>query len=246
MVLKIVHRASPNHGERAPGKPVDMVILHYTGMASAERAVSWLCDPESNVSAHYVVFEDGRIVQLVDEGRRAWHAGKSYWGGETDINSRSVGIEIANPGHEFGYRPFPDEQIRAVIALCQEISLRHIVPPRHVLAHSDVAPFRKIDPGELFPWQTLYEAGVGLWVPPALLSEGPKLKIGERGEAVNALRAALRAYGYELAPGEEYDSATETIVRAFQRHFRPGRVDGVADPSTVATLERIVTAMRRK
>ena len=111
MSLAVEHRASPNHGERAAGKPVDMIILHYTGMASAERAVSWLCDPESGVSSHYVVFEDGRIVQLVDESRRAWHAGKSYWAGETDINSRSVGIEIANPGHEFGYRPFPDRQI---------------------------------------------------------------------------------------------------------------------------------------
>jgi N-acetylmuramoyl-L-alanine amidase len=246
MKLAIEHRASPNHGERAPGKPVDMIILHYTGMPSAERAVSWLCDPESGVSSHYVVCEDGRVIQLVDESRRAWHAGKSFWAGETDINSRSIGIEIANPGHEFGYRPFPDRQIAAVIALCHDILLRHIVPPQHVLAHSDVAPFRKIDPGELFPWPALHAAGIGHWVSPEPLSEGPSLKLGERGAAVNALRAALRTYGYDLARGEDYDAATETIVSAFQRHFRPDRVDGVADPSTVATLRRLAGALRRK
>ena len=239
MSLAIEHRASPNHGERAAGKPVDMIILHYTGMASAERAVSWLCDPESGVSSHYVVFEDGRIVQLVDERRRAWHAGKSYWAGETDINSRSVGIEIANPGHEFGYRPFPEEQIRALIALCHDILLRHIVPPGHVLAHSDVAPFRKIDPGELFPWDVLNAAGIGHWVAPEPLSEGETLRLGERGEGVRALRSALRRYGYDVALGEEYDLHTETIVSAFQRHFRQERVDGVADRSTVATLRRL-------
>lgn len=246
MSLAIEHRASPNHGERAARKPVDMIVLHYTGMESAERAVRWLCDPESNVSAHYVVFEDGRIVQLVEEARRAWHAGKSYWAGETDINSRSIGIEIANPGHEFGYRPFPNEQIRAVIALCHDILLRHIVPPEHVLAHSDVAPFRKIDPGELFPWQTLYDAGIGHWVAPEPLTEGETLRLGERGEGVKALRSALRRYGYDLAEGDEYDPQTETIVSAFQRHFRQQRVDGVADNSTVATLRRLTSKSRRK
>jgi N-acetylmuramoyl-L-alanine amidase len=246
MSLAIEHRASPNHGERAAGKPIDMIILHYTGMASAERAVNWLCDPESNVSAHYVVFEDGRIAQLVDEDRRAWHAGKSYWAGETDINSRSVGIEVANPGHEFGYRRFPDEQIRAVIALCHDILLRHIVPPEQVLAHSDVAPFRKIDHGELFPWDILHAAGIGHWVAPEPLSDGQTLQVGERGEAVQALRSALRRYGYDLAEGEEYDPHTETIVRAFQRHFRQHRVDGVADGSTVATLRRLTAKLRRK
>ena len=246
MSLDIRHRASPNHGERAAGKPVDMIVLHYTGMPSAERAVAWLCDPESNVSAHYVVCEDGEIVRLVEENRRAWHAGQSFWAGETDINSRSIGIEIVKPGHEFGYRAFPDTQIEAVIALCRDILLRHIVPPAHVLAHSDVAPFRKIDPGELFPWRTLHEAGIGHWLPPEPFSEGPILKIGERGEGVNALRKALGRYGYDLAAGDEYDARTETIVSAFQRHFRQERVDGVADPSTVATLRRLTDRLRRK
>jgi N-acetylmuramoyl-L-alanine amidase len=246
MTLVFDHHTSPNHGERAANKPVDMIILHYTGMASAERALSWLCAPVSGVSSHYLVFEDGRIAQMVGEDRRAWHAGQSYWAGETDINSRSIGIEIANPGHECGYRAFPAVQIDAVIALCHDIMLRHIVPPERVLAHSDVAPFRKIDPGELFPWRTLHEAGIGHWVSPEPLSEGPTLQRGERGGAVNALRAALRAYGYDLAEGDEYDAATETITNAFQRHFRPGLVDGAADVSTVATLRRLTNELRRK
>src|SRR5436309_14850475 len=152
---------SPNFGKRAEGKPIDMLILHYTGMANAERALKWLCDPESSVSAHYFVFEDGRVVQLVDHTERAWHAGKSFWAGETDINSCSLGIEIANPGHEYGHRPFPDRQIEAVIALCHELLPQYPIPPERVLAHSDVAPLRKEDPGELFPWQRLFEAGIG-------------------------------------------------------------------------------------
>src|SRR5262249_6920415 len=152
---------SPNFGKRAEGKPIDMLILHYTGMASAERALKWLCDPQSKVSSHYLVFEDGLVAQLVEEGERAWHAGKSFWAGETDTNSRSVGIEIANPGHQYGYRPFPDEQIDAVIELCSDVLRRHPVPPERVLAHSDVAPLRKEDPGELFPWRLFYETGIG-------------------------------------------------------------------------------------
>ena len=159
-MLSIERVSSPNFGKRAEGKRIDMLILHYTGMASAERALKWLCDPESSVSAHYFVFEDGRVVQLVDEKDRAWHAGKSFWAGETDINSCSLGIEVANPGHEFGYRPFPDGQIDAVTRLCLDLVRRHPIPPERVLAHSDVAPMRKEDPGELFPWGRLHEAGI--------------------------------------------------------------------------------------
>src|SRR5260221_13254360 len=145
-MLAIEHLPSPNFGRRAEGKEIDTLILHYTGMASAERALKWLRDPESSVSSHYFVFEDGRVAQLVDDKDRAWHAGKSFWAGETDINSRSLGIEIANPGHEFGYRAFPEPQIAAVIALCQELVRRYPIPPERVLAHSDVAPLRKEDP----------------------------------------------------------------------------------------------------
>jgi N-acetylmuramoyl-L-alanine amidase len=245
-VIRIGEHPSPNFGERAPGKPVDMIVLHYTGLPSAAAALNWLSDPRSEVSSHYFVFEDGGILRLVDEGHRAWHAGKSFWAGEIDINSRSIGIEIANPGHEYGYQAFPEPQIAAVVALCRDIFVRHPVPPERVLAHSDVAPFRKDDPGELFPWDLLHSAGVGNWVPPEPITKGPFLQLGERGRRVETLRKALRAYGYDLAEGDEFDAALVTIVRAFQRHFRPVLTDGVADASTVATLERLAVQLRRK
>ena len=149
-----------------------MLVLHYTGMEREERALKWLCDPESSVSCHYLVFEDGRVAQLVDEADRAWHAGKSFWAGETDINSRSIGIEIANPGHQYGYSGFPDAQMDAVIALCREILGRHPIPPQRVLAHSDIAPARKEDPGELFPWDRLHAEGIGHWVLPEPIGRG--------------------------------------------------------------------------
>jgi N-acetylmuramoyl-L-alanine amidase len=236
MALAIEHSPSPNHGERAPGKPVDMLILHYTGMISDERALKWLCDPESNVSSHYFVFEDGRIAQLVDESRRAWHAGQSFWAGETDINSRSIGIEVANPGHEFGYRAFPDAQIAALIVLCRDILTRQKVPPERVLAHSDVAPLRKDDPGELFPWTTLAKAGIGVAPVAETINGRETLTIGERGEGVAAWRESLARYGYGIDPGNEFDSVTEAVTKAFQRHFRPARVDGIVDAETVAVL----------
>lgn len=236
------HRPSPNHNERPTGGPIDILLLHYTGMPEAERALRWLCDPESAVSCHYFVFEDGRVAQLVDEERRAWHAGKSYWAGETDINSRSIGIEISNPGHEFGYVPYPDVQIDAVIALCRDIVTRRAIPAERVLAHSDIAPMRKADPGELFPWEQLNVAGVGFWVPPAPVVDGPVLQTGDAGDAVAELKARLGSYGYGLEPGPEYTRQTAAVVTAFQRHFRPANVDGVADASTVATLERLLTA----
>jgi N-acetylmuramoyl-L-alanine amidase len=237
---------SPNFGQRAVGKHIDMVVLHYTGMASEVRALKWLSDPESSVSAHYFVFEDGHVVQLVDENARAWHAGKSFWAGETDINSRSVGIEIANPGHEFGYRSFPGAQIEAVIALCQDIVARHPIPPERVLAHSDVAPARKEDPGELFPWARLHQAGIGHFVEPEPVASGPVLNPGDRGEEVSTLKQRFRAYGYGLGEGSEFDDEMAAVLRAFQRHFRPQRVDGIADRSTVATLDRLIAALPAK
>jgi N-acetylmuramoyl-L-alanine amidase len=243
--LAVGRHASPNHGERAAGKPVDMLILHYTGMASEEGALGWLCNPASNVSCHYFVFGDGRIVQLVDEDRRAWHAGKSEWAGESDINARSIGIEIANPGHEFGYRPFPDAQIAAVIALCRDILGRRPIPPRHVLAHSDVAPLRKADPGEVFPWTALADAGVGMWVPPEPIGSDRPLREGDAGPGVRRLKEQLHAYGYAAGAGERYDETCAAVVSAFQRHFRPALFDGAADASTVVTLERLVAALRQ-
>ena len=233
---------SPNFDERTDGRPPDIVLLHYTGMQTGEAALARLCSPESKVSAHYVVFEDGRIVQCVKEERRAWHAGVSYWEGETDINSRSIGIEIVNPGHEFGYRDFPLRQVAAVIALCKSIITRRgPIAAERVLAHSDVAPSRKEDPGEKFPWELLHGSGIGHWVRPAPADiEGASLHSGDRGEAVLRLQSGLKSYGYGIEETGLYDETTRIVVAAFQRHFRPARVDGIADPSTVRTLRALI------
>ncbi len=238
--------ASPNHNERREGQRPDMIILHYTGMQDAEAALELLRARGSDVSSHYFVFEDGRIIQMVPESRRAWHAGKSFWTGETDINSCSIGIEIANPGHDHGYPDFPKRQIAAVTALCRGILTRNTIAPARVLAHSDVAPSRKQDPGEKFPWRTLYESGVGHWVKPApIMSFGQSLSPGSRGDAVAALQKSLADYGYGVEASGEYDSATREVVVAFQRHFRPERVDGTADPSTRSTLQELLASRGR-
>jgi len=234
---------SPNHGERRGGVPVTMLLLHYTGMRSAEAALARLAEHGSDVSAHYLVFEDGATVQFVPEARRAWHAGEARWAGESDVNSRSVGIEIVNPGHDWGYVDFPDAQIAKVIALCRDIVARHAIRPDRVLAHSDVAPARKQDPGEKFPWPRLAAAGVGLWVPPEPITDGgPVLRLGDSGAAVRDLQARLAAYGYDIATSATYDAATADVVSAFQRHFRPARVDGIADASTQKTLAKLLAA----
>ena len=234
--------ASANSGHRPPGSAIDHLVLHYTGMRSEEGARDWLCDPRSQVSSHYVVFEDGRVFQLVDENRRAWHAGRSAWRGVTDLNSRSIGIEIANPGHEFGYRPFPDRQIEAVIGLCRSIFSRHHIPPHQVVAHSDVAPDRKEDPGELFPWEWCAAFGIGLWVPPASLDHEPALSRGDEGEKVLELQQLAANIGFDAPLSGLFDDRTEIVVRAFQRHWRPARIDGRADPSTLDTLGRVAAA----
>ncbi|MDR3421138.1 MAG: N-acetylmuramoyl-L-alanine amidase [Xanthobacteraceae bacterium] len=241
-----VVRPSPNHGERRGGKRPDMILLHYTGMPNAEEALDRLCSPASEVSAHYFVFEDGRVIQMVQESRRAWHAGVSFWAGETDINSCSIGIEIANPGHDFGYPDFPRRQIAAVTALCRGIQTRSTIPPTRVLAHSDVAPSRKQDPGEKFPWRTLHDSGVGHWVNPAPIDKGRVvLALGDRSDAVATLQESLIRYGYGLAANGTYDSATYDVVTAFQRHFRPERIDGIADTSTRATLRELLVQRGR-
>jgi len=239
----IEQRPSPNFGERTSG-PIDILLLHYTGMpGSAETALRWLCDPKARVSCHYFVFENGRVVQLVPEDRRAWHAGASLWAGEADINSRSVGIEIANHGHPGGLPAYPDAQIEALIALCREIVGRHPIPPHRVLAHSDVAPGRKLDPGERFPWRRLGQARIGHWVEPAEIPDGRTLGPGRATKAVEALQAMLSLYGYGLAIDGRFGPRTENVIAAFQRHFRPARVDGIADRSTVETLHRLLTTL---
>jgi N-acetylmuramoyl-L-alanine amidase len=238
MVTEVV--PSPNFDERVGGPP-DMILLHYTGMVGGEAALARLTSAESKVSSHYVVFEDGRIVQCVPEEKRAWHAGVSHWAGETDVNSRSIGIEIVNPGHEFGYSDFPLRQIAAVISVCKGILARRgPISPDRVLGHSDVAPTRKQDPGEKFPWELLNDSGIGHWVRAAPLTvQGLTLRPGEQSEAVARMQRMLKSYGYGLEESGVYDDLTRDVVIAFQRHFRQARVDGIADPSTLLTLRAL-------
>jgi N-acetylmuramoyl-L-alanine amidase len=228
-----------NREPRRGGRRADLLLLHYTGMESAEKALFWLTCAQSKVSCHYLVDEAGVVTQMVPEGERAWHAGRSHWAGEEDINSCSIGIEIHNPGHGLDHRPFPEVQMRAVEALCRDIIGRNGIEAARVLAHSDVAPSRKNDPGELFDWARLARAGVGLWVEPEPIGDDAGLAPGISGPLVAALQLRLRAFGYGLAVTGDYDLATEQVVTAFQRHWRPLRVDGGADMSTVATLARL-------
>jgi len=233
---------SPNFDERQSLAHPDIILLHYTGMQHAHEAIQRLCDPVARVSAHYFVYENGSIAQLVPEQKRAWHAGVSSWEGDTDINSRSIGIEIANPGHDFGYPDFPARQIAAVTMLCRAILTRHVIRPENILAHSDVAPNRKQDPGEKFPWQRLAQSGIGLWVEPSPIADKQVSAPGDTGENVASLQKALNEYGYGLEQTGRYDEATKVVVTAFQRHFRPARVDGIVDMSTLETLRRLLAA----
>lgn len=241
--MKFIDKPSPNFSERKSG-PTDILLLHYTGMASCEAAIERLCDPASDVSSHYTVTEGGGIYQHVNEAMRASHAGKSFWAGETDINSRSIGIEICNGGHEHGYPDFPKKQVAAVIFLCRDIIKRNNIPSSRVLAHSDVAPDRKQDPGEKFPWEMLAKKGVGHWVKPEPLSKkGVNFKRNDGGAHISAMQRMFSIYGYDIEMSGTYDQKTEFAVTAFQRHFRQKRVDGIADPSTVATLHRLIKAL---
>ena len=232
--------ASPNYGERRGyGRP-DCLILHYTGMPTGEAALKALTDPASEVSSHYLIWEDGSIDQLVAESARAWHAGRGSWKGETDLNSASIGIEIVNPGHDGGSPPFPSPQIEATIKLARDICARWGIAPERVLAHSDVAPARKRDPGEAFPWEALFRGGVGCWTEPAPLVGEPLLAHEEEGPPVRAMQAMLALYGYGVKITGVYDRQTRQVVAAFQRHFRPERVDGEVDSSTIATLKALL------
>lgn len=241
----LAHRVmpSPNIESRQDGKTVRILLLHYTGMDDAERACAWLCNPDSKVSCHYLIDAQGRITQMVDEDLRAWHAGRAMWKGEHDINSCSIGIEIHNPGHDNGYIDFPPAQMAAVTALGLDIVARHKIAPEHVLGHSDVAPRRKIDPGERFDWKRLHEQGLGHWVPPHPIGGGQFFQLGDSGDAVEALQAMLALYGYGIEITGEFDADTQIVVSAFQRHFRTARVDGIADRSTIETLRRLIDAL---
>ncbi|MEQ1756235.1 MAG: N-acetylmuramoyl-L-alanine amidase [Micropepsaceae bacterium] len=241
-MLRVIQRPSPNFDERVGVDGPDILIMHYTGMQSCEAAVRRLTDPAARVSSHYTVDEDGTVYVHVDEAKRAWHAGVSFWRGETDINSHSVGIEIVNPGHEFGYRAFPDAQIEAVIELSKGILSRHRIPARNVIAHSDIAPGRKEDPGELFPWSRFAGQGIGVWVEAAHVS-GDSLAQGAQGEAVAALQHDLSRYGYGIDASGAFDEHTKAVVIAFQRHFRPAKFDGVVDAETLDLLGRLLAVV---
>ena len=237
MSLGIRDLPSPNHDERPADTPIDMLILHYTGMRNAREAIDRLRDPAARVSSHYVVDEDGAVLRLVPEERRAWHAGVSHWRGHSLLNGRSIGIEIVNPGHEWGYRAFPEPQMRAVAALCLDILARRRIPAYRIVGHSDIAPSRKVDPGELFDWPGLARAGIGLWPAPGVGSDrrrGRGVGVVERAAALSD----LARIGYQVEPGNETPALT-----AFQRRYRPERWDGRLDGETAIRLAEVRQAV---
>ena len=223
--LDIIDHPSPNCDDRPEGMPIDMLVLHYTGMPTGEEALARLTNIEHEVSAHYLIEEDGRVFQLVPEAQRAWHAGVSYWRGHKSLNARSIGIELVDPGHDFGYRPFPKLQMMALETLALDILARHSIPPRNVVGHSDIAPTRKNDPGELFDWRSLAAKGIGMW--PERAANGP----------YNVMDA-LETVGYETL---DYARA----LAAFQRHFRPVEIQGVSDPDTLCWLQGTVELVEK-
>ena len=231
--MELIEAPSPNFDARR--SPPDMLVLHYTGMPTGEAALARLRDAEAKVSAHYLVEEDGRVFRLVDEARRAWHAGVSFWQGDRDCNAVSVGVEIVNPGHEFGYRAFPKVQIDRLLELIADIRTRWTIPDDRIVGHSDVAPERKEDPGELFPWKRLAKAGHGLWIEPKP-APGAPLQIGDEGAGVLVLQSGLQRLGYDCERTGRYDEHLTAIVTAFQRHWRPSAVHGIADGETRARL----------
>jgi len=220
--MDTLKRPSPNVNDRPAGTAIDMVILHYTGMKTGAAALDWLCDPDARVSAHYLVEEDGNTWQMVEDSQRAWHAGLSHWSGAKDINDRSIGIEIVNPGHEFGYRAFPDAQMRAVETLLAQIIERHQISPARVVGHSDIAPTRKQDPGELFKWKGLADKGLAVW------PETP-------GNAIDP--ADARRYLSEI--GYDPEAPLADVVTAFQRRFVPAGVSGTLDGDTLAMIAAV-------
>jgi len=232
---RLLERPSPNHGPRPDGAAVDILLLHYTDMARAEDAVERLCDPAAQVSAHYVVAEDGRVWRLVDERRRAWHAGVSWWDGTADVNSHSVGIEIANPGHSHGYRPFPEVQMAAVESLCRQILARHPIPPHRVVGHSDVSVGRKIDPGHLFDWRRLAAAGIGLWPADASACDLSDAEVAE----------ALADIGYRIESPDSAHPATRAALSAFRRRWCPATLGATFDRDIAGMLKAVANAVKK-
>lgn len=239
-VPPVIDRPSPNFDARPAGARPWILLLHYTGMPTAEAALTRLTDPAARVSSHYTVDEDGTVYRHVVEEMRAWHAGVSSWRGETNVNAHSIGIEIVNPGHEFGYRPFPEEQVLSVIALCQAIRARHGIARQDVIGHSDVAPLRKEDPGELFPWGRLATEHLCLWPDHVPAVSGAVYALGEQGPAISGLHEKLTAIGYGYLSGDQFDPHTEKVITAFQRRFRQSAVTGAADPQTQGLIQAVL------
>ncbi len=237
-MANLLRYSSPSFNDRDPVVPLQFIILHYTGMKTGAEALQRLCDPKVKVSAHYMIEEDGRIFKLVDEGKRAWHAGQSFWRGITDLNSASIGIELVNPGHQFGYHAFPAAQIAALKELMHDLIKRHNLSPIHApLAHSDIAPLRKDDPGELFPWQELAQDGLGLW---------PAPESDDYGHADDAeVQNLLRAIGYDCPMSGAYDRATRAALVAFQRHYHPDNLTGTPEKETTARLRALARMMKK-
>lgn len=246
MSLNIIQAPSPNFSERE--HPINTIVLHYTGMADGQAALARLLEPgDSGVSAHYLVEEDGRVFALVAEEKRAWHAGRSWWRGLDEMNFYSIGIEIVNGGHDFGLPSYPDVQIDAVIELCRGILSRWPIPQTRIVGHSDVAPLRKEDPGEHFPWKRLAERGIGLWPEPARpepwMMHGASP--GDAGMTVEGFQRDLAAIGYKLDVTSVFDDATAAVTRAFQRRWRPERITGEGDTDTI-TLANSVAELYAK
>ncbi|MFZ5609278.1 MAG: N-acetylmuramoyl-L-alanine amidase [Pseudomonadota bacterium] len=238
----IIEAPSPNFDARRSA--IDMLLLHYTGMPTGEEALARLRDSTAKVSAHYLIEEDGRVFRLVAEDKRAWHAGLACWAGETDINSRAIGIELVNPGHEWGLRAFPQAQMHSLGVLALGILMRHGIAKARVLGHSDVAPLRKQDPGELFDWAWLAARGIGLWPQDDFKTADHPHGIDQAdAPQVRALQQGLARYGYDIETHGRYDARTQGVVAAFQRHFRPARVDGQADAQTLARLASLLARL---
>lgn len=242
MAQRIIELPSPNQDPRpAEIQSIDTLVLHYTGMQSAAAALDRMRDPEFKVSAHWCIGEDGTVWRLVPEEMRSWHSGLSYWAGRQLVNDFSIGIELVNPGHEFGYRPFPGAQMDALIELCLAIQSRHPILPGNVVGHADVAPFRKNDPGELFDWARLARAGIGVW-PENVAEPDPAhttVQPGDTGGGVGRQQARLFDIGYGINVDAHYGDETSAVVRAFQRHFRQAHVDGVLDGCTQTILQHL-------
>ncbi|MGB3455059.1 MAG: N-acetylmuramoyl-L-alanine amidase [Litorimonas sp.] len=237
MTVPIVESSSPNFNDRKG--PVSILVLHYTGMESGAAALARMCDPAAQVSAHYMVEEDGRIFRLVPEDKRAWHAGVSEWNGITDVNSASIGIEIVNGGHDYGLPDFPDAQINALIPLCKRILDAHDIAPRNVVGHSDIAPERKDDPGERFPWSGLAAAGIGLWPGEGNGDRRVLFEAGDRDRGVTLMQRALAGIGYAVELDGVMGERMVATVRAFQRRYRPEQIDGVIDMETLDLAGRL-------